>query len=84
MAAITPLMTISETSKIAMFCHKSKLPAKKAKKSMTKASQPTPTITVPATLEPNEFMVLSIVMKQLILLSHLACSCFLYPKITVT
>lgn len=49
--------TISETRSIAIFCHKPKLPAKKAKKSKMKASQPTPIIKVPAALEPSEFMV---------------------------
>ena len=73
MTAIMPPATINETINIAMFCQKSKLPMKKARNSKIKASQQTPTITVPATLEPSEFMVLDIVINQLILLSHLAC-----------
>lgn len=53
--------TIIEARNIAMVCHKSKLPAKKAKNSRIKTSQLTSTMTVPATLEPSEFMVLIIV-----------------------
>jgi hypothetical protein len=49
-----PPATITEAKNTAMFCHKLKLPAKKAKNSGIKTSQPTPTITVPATLEPSD------------------------------
>ncbi len=55
-AAIMPPTMEPDAINIASFCQKSKLPAKKAKKSTMKASQPAPIITVPAVLDPNEFM----------------------------
>jgi hypothetical protein len=56
MTATMPPATIIETIDIATFCQKLKFPAKKARNNKTKASQQTPTITVPASLEPTEFM----------------------------
>jgi hypothetical protein len=56
MTATIPPATIIETIDIATFCQKLKFPVKKARNSKIKASQQTPTITVPASLEPTEFM----------------------------
>jgi hypothetical protein len=66
---IIPPATSRDTMNIAMFCNKSKLPAKKTKKSIIKDNQQMPVTTVPATLEPREFIVLDSAMKHLILLS---------------
>jgi hypothetical protein len=56
MTAIIPPATIIETIDITTFCQKLKFPVKKARNSKIKASQQTPTMTVPASLEPKEFI----------------------------
>jgi len=57
MTATIPPATIIETIDIATFCQKLKFPLKKARNSKIKVSQQTPTITVPTSLEPKEFIV---------------------------
>jgi len=61
--ATMPTAIITETIKIAKFCQKSKLPAKKARNNIIKESQQTPTITVPATFEPSVFIITEYLIK---------------------
>ena len=67
-----PPATIIETTDITTFCQKLKFPARKARNNKMKASQQTPTITVPASLEPTEFMS-TIIPKDFIPFSYRAC-----------
>lgn len=79
-AEIKPPTMAPDATNIASFCQKSKLPAKKARKRTTKASQKAPMRTVPAALDPNEFMATTL-LNELISFSHRAYTLCLEPKI---